>query len=187
MDVLKRRRRRGCAAVMVMILFALAASRVLAETRQEYGIKAAFLLQFTRFVTWPEPPSGPAATAPFIVGVVGKDPFGPALDAIMNGQLVGDRKIGVRRFASWTDVTSCDLLYVSASVERETTDTELARFRGMLTISDQPRFCERGGGIRFFLRNQKVRFEINPAACEKSGLKVRSQLLQLAQVYPHAR
>lgn len=192
MDVLARRHRSvsrdlsrplraATAALAVAIGLAVPAAR--ADTRQEYGLKAAFLLQFTRFVTWPEASTAVASNAPFTVGVVGRDPFGGALDAIMKDQKVGERRIVVKRFASWDAVTDCDLLYVSNSVERETTDSALARHRGMLTVSDLPRFCERGGDIRFFLQDQKVRFEINPAACERSGLKVSSHLMRLAQVY----
>jgi hypothetical protein len=179
-DVLKPSLRPGICLFVLLILSAVPAR---AEPRQEYGIKAAFLLQFTRFVTWPEP----EPTAPFVVGVVGRDPFGPALDAIMKDQKVGDRRIVVKRFPSWEAVAGCDLLYVSDSLARETTDSALAKHRGTLTVSDQPGFCERGGGIRFFLQNQKVRFQVNPAACERAGLKISSHLLRLAQAYHGAR
>jgi hypothetical protein len=49
-----------------------------AESR-EYQIKAAFLVNFMQFVTWPST-IFTREDAPFCIGVLGDDPFGRALD-----------------------------------------------------------------------------------------------------------
>ena len=53
----------------------------------------------------------------------------------------------------------------------------------MLTVDDTDSFMAAGGGIRFFLENNKVRFEIDPDATEAAGLKVSSRLMKLARIY----
>src|SRR5512144_1516788 len=56
----------------------------------EYELKAAFLLNFAQFVQWPaESPASKSGTV--ILGVLGKDPFGPAI-----ARAVGDRTINGR-------------------------------------------------------------------------------------------
>src|SRR2546430_3260611 len=40
----------------------------------EYQLKAVFLFNFAQFVEWP-PAALPGDSAPFVIGVLGKDPF----------------------------------------------------------------------------------------------------------------
>ena len=59
-----------------------------------------------------------------------------------------------------------------------------ARLTGtsVLLIGESPGFAQRGGTINFVLRDNKVRFEINPAAAKASGLVISSKLLAIATV-----
>ncbi|MCJ7729928.1 MAG: YfiR family protein, partial [Sedimentisphaerales bacterium] len=52
---------------------------------------------------------------------------------------------------------------------------------GVLTVGDTSGFIESGGVINFMLEENKIRFDINLTAAEKTGLKIRSQLLRLAK------
>ena len=42
----------------------------------EYEVKAAFLLNFTKFIDWPAPET-PGPDSPFTICILGDDPFGP--------------------------------------------------------------------------------------------------------------
>ncbi|TLY91327.1 MAG: YfiR family protein [Gammaproteobacteria bacterium] len=48
-----------------------------AQPVSEYQLKAVFLFNFAQFVEWP-PAALPRESAPFVIGVLGKDPFGAA-------------------------------------------------------------------------------------------------------------
>ena len=48
-------------------------------------------------------------------------------------------------------------------------------------LADTQGFLEAGGIVNFVIEDNKVRFNINLTASEKSGLKIRSQLLRLAK------
>ncbi len=52
----------------------------------------------------------------------------------------------------------------------------------ILTVSDMEQFAEHGGMIALTVEDQKVRFSVNIAAVERSGLKMGSQLLKLARI-----
>ena len=73
---------------------AIAATRS-AEESFEYNLKAAFLFNFTKFVDWP--PAGDTAAAeeksPFQLCILGEDPFGKSLDAVVANETVGGRPI----------------------------------------------------------------------------------------------
>ena len=155
------------------------ASAVLSQPPSEYEVKAAFLLNFARFVEWP-PEKGPG---PFVVAVLGEDPFGPALDRTFEGNGVAGRSSEVRRLPRLEDAGRTQILFIGKSEERRL-PAILAALRGthVLTVSDIPGFAERGGMIGLRLEEGRVRFDINPEPATESGLKLSSQLLKLARI-----
>jgi hypothetical protein len=59
--------------------------------------------------------------------------------------------------------------------------------RAVLTVSEIEGFAQSGGNINFYLEDKKVRFEINPTAARREGLKVSSQLLSLGKIIQTAK
>ena len=53
----------------------------------------------------------------------------------------------------------------------------------VLTVGETDAFMRAGGVIRFYLDDGRVRFEINPDAAARAGVKVSSKLLNLARIY----
>ncbi|MGH9611632.1 MAG: YfiR family protein, partial [Bryobacteraceae bacterium] len=76
-------------------LSAQRASRA-ADAPLEYQVKAAFLLNFTKFVEWPAAAFA-ASDSPIAICVLGDDPFGGALDQIVEGEVVNGRKLVIQR------------------------------------------------------------------------------------------
>jgi preprotein translocase subunit Sec61beta len=52
----------------------------------------------------------------------------------------------------------------------------------VLTVGESEAFARQGGMIRFFEEDNRLRFEINPTAAEKVGLRISSKLLKLARI-----
>ena len=48
------------------------------------------------------------------------------------------------------------------------------------TVSNVPKFSQRGGMIQFVVEANKVRFEVNLASAERAGLSLSSELLKVA-------
>lgn len=144
-------------------------------------VKAAFLYNFGKFVTWP--PAAERADQPFVIGILGDDPFGDMLDQMVVDRAIRGRKVSVRRFTSVNDATAhCQLLFISASAANQLPDILRATSRAsVLTVSDAEGFAERGGMIGFRIEDKRVRFDINAAAAASSGLAMSSQLLKLAR------
>lgn len=152
--------------------------RLAAATPTEYEVKAAFLYNFAKYVQWP-----PSPRQMFVIGVLGKDPFGPVLDEVMSGQSVQRRAIAVRRFERIEDVSGSDILFVSSSERRNLRAILAAMQRApVLTVADMDQFAELGGMINLTTEENHVRFEMNPDAFRRAGLKAGSQLYRLARI-----
>jgi hypothetical protein len=149
----------------------------------EYRVKAAFLYKFATYIRWPASAAGDA-TAPFVIGVLGRDPFGTSLSDVVRGQTVRGRVIRVRALRRPEEALECDLIFVSSS-EKGNLREIFAVLRGapVLTVGDTDHFAEHGGMIGLATTvDQRIHFDINKAAIERNGLLASSQLLQLARI-----
>jgi hypothetical protein len=172
--------RRRVATLLLLLL----ATPLLAQqaSAPEHEIKAAYLYNFARFVEWP-PRTDPAPAGSFAICVLGKDPFGGALDAVVAGVSIDGARVVARRLSSAADAASCRVLYISTSEdERVTAILATVGRAAVLTVSDVPRFIERGGMIQFVTDKGRVRFEVGLPAAQDATLTLSSALLRVASV-----
>jgi hypothetical protein len=151
---------------------------------REYGLKAAYLYKFGKYVRWP------ADTAdPFVIGVLGRDPFGATLREVERVGTVGGKRIVVHRFSSMVQYKPCQILFVSriaaAGHEGETAEDRLnaalAKTQGtpVLLVSDTQGFARKGVVINFLVQANLIRMEINQDAAQRAGLAIAAPLLGL--------
>lgn len=140
----------------------------------EYRVKAAYLLNFTRFVEWPSPAT-PAA--PLSICVARRNPFGTFLSSTIAGETAAGRPLTARVVAR--PDASCGVLFVPNGVAAEPLLRAVAK-APVLTVGESSDFLQRGGMIAFVLEQGRVRFAVNPAAAKLSRLVISSRLLQLA-------
>lgn len=147
----------------------------------EYQVKAAFLCNFAKFIEWPDESITDSNTTMNLF-VLGEDPFGSDLDAIQ-GMAIRGRTLVIKRIKSLRDMHHCHMLFICDS-EKDRLEQILKSLKGLsvLTISDQEGFGQRGVIINFYIRERKVRFEINMETAKRVGLKISSKLLQLGKI-----
>jgi hypothetical protein len=147
----------------------------------EYQVKAAYVLNFLKFVEWPGD-SNADIHERWIIGIVGENPFGDELTQIITGKTVQGHELGVRQFQPGEDFRVCQVLFISAS-EKKRLPTILAALNGLsvLTVGDMDHFIESGGTIQFVMEERRVRFAIDISASSRARLKVSSKLLSLAR------
>ena len=86
--------------------------RISASNPSEYEVKAAYLYNFGRFVEWPpNVPSGQANE--FTICVLGRDPFGPALDTTISGEKIDGKNVVARRISKVGEAATCRVLFIS--------------------------------------------------------------------------
>jgi hypothetical protein len=164
---------------------------------QEYEVKAAFLYNFLKFIDWPEEKMSQNGKQ-IIIGIIGEDPFGPTLD-IFKDKTVENRTLIVKRFEGLRQLKemaekdkqageklkslkTCHLLFICPSERKLVREIiDLVDKNGVLTVGDTEEIIKSGGIIGFTMEDNKIRFDINLTAAEKTGIKIRSQLLRLAK------
>lgn len=146
----------------------------------EYEFKAAMLLNFVRFTDWPAEAFA-SEQAPFVIGVVGKDPFGAVLDNTFSGKSVKGRSFVVKRLTADQNLKSCHLLFVPATEKRRQRDL-LDKLRGapVLTVGETYDFRDHAGAVQFVLKDNTVGFNINLNAAKAGRLHISSNVLRQA-------
>lgn len=90
--------RRAPIFVAALVGASVAALPVRAQTSLEYHVKAAFLLNFARFIEWPDS-AFPDSRAPISVCVFAVNPFGEALQKTVQSEMASGRPLAVREVA----------------------------------------------------------------------------------------
>ncbi len=149
----------------------------LQERPTQEQVKAVYLYNFGKFVRWQAMPEASS----FDICVLGKNPFGAALNNTVAGERIAGKIIVVRELAGITETSHCQILFVSTSEEGRLKATlAAAKHANTLTVSDIPEFAAHGGMIGLVNIDGKIRFEVNLGAVNEAGLSVSSELLKVA-------
>jgi hypothetical protein len=144
------------------------------EVPLEYRVKAAFLFNFAKFVEWP-----PQADAgPLQICVAGRNVFGDTLVETVRGEHINGRPLAVRVILE--PEPGCHIIFVPRGAAT-TAYLRAARSSPSLTVGETPDFIAMGGIVNFTVEGTSVRFEIDPEAGERAGLRISSRLLRLAR------
>lgn len=148
----------------------------------EDQLKAAFLLNFPKYVEWPAE-AFPGAQAPIVVTVVGDLSLGEELRRMAAGKAVDGRKLEVRNAESPEDIAPDSRIIFVSDAERWTAGL-LAHVRTspVLTVGEADDFLDAGGMINLARRERRIRLEVSLAPAEAAGLKISSRLLRIAEV-----
>ena len=147
----------------------------------EAKVKAAYLVNFIKFVEWPGSMFG-SPGAPYQIAVVGDDSIEAALRGI-NEMSVFGRRVVVRKVSDLSSLERYHILFVCGS-EKGKVDRVIGAVKKwhVLTVSDIDGFARRGGAIGFFRDQNRIRFEINEESAEEAGLKLNAKLLYLGKI-----
>jgi hypothetical protein len=168
-------------AFIAVMVYVLTAPALNAQKISEYQVEAAFMFNFTKFVEWPASAFN-NSTEPFVVGIVGNDPFGQYLREIIAGEKVMEHNIIIERYRDLSAVGKCHMLFVNLPGKTAEALNQL-KDRSILTISDNENFAENGGMIQFYPENETIRLRTNVNAVKSANLNVSSKLLRIAKLY----
>ena len=140
------------------------------------------LFNLTKFIDWPA--SKLDATHPdFVVCLLGSDPIGTNIDALMEGKTVQSKPVVVKHLTSIDSATACHILYESAGSRKGVAHAlgELEK-SAVLTISEKSNSDNPAQVMGLPTSDDHVHIEVNLGAAQRSGLTISSRLLHLATV-----
>jgi hypothetical protein len=166
----------GALALLLMGAMSTAAQ---AQSVEEHDAKAAFVFKLVNFVQWP----ADASSRDMVIGFIGADATGDALQRLASGKSVNGHGIVVRRLKHDGDLKACQVIFVGAG-EAKNIPSMLESLRGtsVLTVGETDGFGRRGGIVNLLLNDGRIRFEVNSHAAERAHLQISSRLLSLATI-----
>lgn len=164
------------------LLLLVLSDQLQAQLSHQNAIKARFLYNFTHFVEWPSTVFAESG-APFVIGILGDDPFGSQLDEDVLGEKVKGHPIAVERYQDVKDIINCHILFINSKDDAKIKEI-LGALPGknILTVSDMLNFTTIGGIIRFITIKNKIKLQINLPASKNAELNISPKLLQVADI-----
>jgi hypothetical protein len=170
---------------LVCIALSFSNCAVADTSNLEYKIKAGYLYNFTKFITWPK-----LNGTTFNLCLLGDDPFGTVINPIEK-KFAFERAIKIVRLdeadflAAIPSKTHCNILYVSDADNLKTVFAKIQAnpdHAGILVVGESEAFAEDGGMIGFVSRNGKIKLQINLNSVKQTGLKISAKLLEIAEL-----
>ena len=182
MALLIMARGRWCAVstVLICLLLGPALSAQTQSAAIEANIKAVFLFNFSKYVTWPAIAVGERSPTELRICVPAGDSFFAVLKSAVQGEEVDGKPLEAVALEGLDDAKTCQILFVGNS---RTADARAwlsaVRNSQVLTVAEGP--LNDDIVIAFARDNNRMRFDINRAAASRRGLNVSSKLLRLAR------
>lgn len=173
-----RARRNWTAALIVSVLMVVPAAT---QSVPVPRLKAAYLLNFVRFVEWP--PNAAPAGEPLIVCIINDDSVARELELTVEGRSVDGRTVTVVRLAASAPLPMCHVVYLAVSARKRSPGV-IGEVKGKLalTVSDIPDFAETGGMVQLFVEGGRIRIAVNVDALQRANVRLSSRVLALATI-----
>ncbi len=157
-------------------------SSVTAETEVEAKVKAAFVVNFARFIKWPQTSfAGPSA--PLTICTMGVKGVGKSFAGVETKKIKG-RPVVLQNHTSLEELGSsaCQIIYVQG-VSGTSLDTFLKKSGSapLVSISESDGFTRLGGIIEFVKSKGRLSFKINNSEAKRRQLQIDASLLDLAE------
>ncbi len=178
----RNRASRWCAGVLLLALALARTGAVVAQSEPtpEYEVKAAYLLNFTRYVEWPQDAFEDDRSA-LEVCILGPDRFGEVIDRTMASRTSHGRPLRVSRIDQPDQALGCHVLFIGQKVDQRPKFLSSLRGQPILTVGESGRFLRNGGGVELIIVDETVQFGVNLDATDQAGLTVSSRMLHLAR------
>ncbi len=164
----------ACLCLLFLTCVSIADSVDSQNSEQE--VKAAFIHHFCAYVTWPQPPP----KARFVVGIAASRKTTRTLKKTLEGKTNSTCNFSVRSVRPDDDLQNINILYTTQDGHVSLADFRaLASSPAILTISEEGQIPNHGV-INFVIRDDYVRFQISKSRADEIGLKLSSQLLEVA-------
>ncbi len=148
----------------------------------EDKIKASYVFNFVRFITWPSQGLNKKKQSVQVCSINQNNRFDKAFKPVI-GKKISGQPLMFKKIKDIEHISQCHLLYIDKS-EKEQIHSLLPLIKKyrILSISDSHNFCALGGIIGMVKRKGRIRIEINLKEAKSAGFKISSNLLEVATI-----
>jgi len=147
----------------------------------EPQMKAAFLLNFPKYVEWPAD-SFPGGANPIVVAILGDDNVANEFASMSDGKSVDGHPIHLIRNPTTEACLECQILFIGSDERKTAEILKELNCANVLTVGESEQFMEQGGMINLARRERRIVLEVNLHATRQAELKISSKLMALATV-----
>lgn len=146
--------------------------------QQSVKIKSAYLINFVRFISWPE-----SNKERISIGFLGANKLE---DYIIKTKSIAEKrarlKINLIHFNEPDSVLNCDILYTENAkyLKKSPALIQYCSDNNILLVTSRTLKFPANSCINFLIVNSKLRFEINHELLKNNNLKASAQLLKLS-------
>jgi hypothetical protein len=155
------------------------AQSAIVNSQLQRRVKAAFLYKFLGYVDFP-PHAFPSAAAPVTIGVVNADELVDELARAVEGRTINGRSIAIRPLREGDGAVPVHLLFVGGRDPVQVGRLVRQASGAMLVVTECENGLLQGSAINFRVVDEHVRFDVAIDAAERSGVKLSSRLLTVA-------
>ena len=160
--------------LLALALFSSVTTSRADSTPSEPQMKAAFILNFPKYVEWP-PASLASPSSPILVAILGDDAVANELAAMSEGKSVDGHPIQLLRNPTLAQCLECHILFLgSAEPQKAAEIVGQLKSASVLTVGESDQFIEQGGMINLALRERRIVLEVNLEATRSGTVTPRS-------------
>jgi hypothetical protein len=146
----------------------------------ESGVKAAFLYGFLSYVEWP-PDRFSSQAEPIVIGVLENETVAAALREIAAQSTVDERELLVRSMRRNDPLEGLHVLFIGRDANTRLEHlVAAAQERSIMTVTET-QSAHPLAVIDFVLIDGEVRFSASVPAADRTGIKLSSRLLAIAE------
>jgi hypothetical protein len=168
----------GLRALLVFLLLHFV-SILVAQKETNYVVQSNIIYRFTKYIDWP----AASKQGDFNIGVIGDSPMYEELKKSIEGKMVGNQKIIIKKISSSSVMFDCQILFVSDdAVKNIKKIAGKTAHEPVLLVSETEGMAQKGSCINFVIVSDRLKLEINQNNIEQRELSIASELLQLGKI-----
>ena len=172
---------------LLLILFGLLVWSSSSYAQSEYIVKALIIEKFAKYSRWPPQSKLNKANSPFIICIVGSNPFGDIMDRIYSVKKIKGHKVQVKYIKGNQPLQICHILFLANdSGKRIPEVVEFSQKNSILTFSDNKSWVQKGICVNLYItKKQTILFKINEQSLRNNQMQVNSLLLDYGRSTDH--
>ncbi len=163
--------------ILPIIICSLLFSNVYAGF-SEGEVVTGYVFNFIKFSSWPD--SHKAGQGKVVLCVIRSGSNAYSFNQL-NNKKTRKGTVKIKYISRQSQVNGCHAVFIPKSSGRNVSAFASAGKKNqVLTISDSPGFINKGGMIGFKKVSSNIKFEVNYTRAKQGGIKISSELLNLA-------